>query len=273
MGADGSGMTRRAFLRGTACGIAASALTGAYADYDVHDLRLEPVELRLNRWKADGLRVAFITDIHVNERDEMERARRAAELLAATSPDLLLFGGDCVNTKRSAGMDHTARSLEPFERLRCPKIAVLGNHDYASRIVTRVEERLASSGFLLLKNRSVQMDGYRIAGYDDQVWGVRDPGFQPTEEGTIALLHEPDFVDIVPDTVSLQISGHSHGGQICLPDGQPIHTPFGSWKYQRGYYPDAKVPLYVSRGVGTSGLKWRMFCPPEITLFTLRSNV
>ena len=265
-------LTRRSFLRGAACGLAASVATGAYADYDVHDIQFERVELKLRRWKADGLRVGFITDVHVNDVDEMMRARRAAQMLAEASPDILLFGGDCVNTDRPVGLDYTSRCFEPFERLKCPKLAVLGNHDYASRIVARIEARLASSGFRVLKNETAEMDGYRIAGYDDQIWGNRNPDYQPGDHGTIALLHEPDFVDDVPETISLQLSGHSHGGQICLPTGEPLHTPFGSWKYKRGYFPDAKVPLYVSRGVGTSGLKWRLFCPPEITLFTLRSD-
>lgn len=266
-------MSRRSFLRGSACGLAGAVMAGAFADYSVHDVQLEKVELRLRRWRADGLRVGFITDIHVNDPDEMERAKRAAGLLATASPDLLLFGGDCVNTNLKPGLEHTSLCFEPFRKLKCPKLAVLGNHDYASKAVDEIERRLSDSGFLVLKNETVTIGNYRVAGYDDQVWGNRDESFQPREEGTIALLHEPDFVEEVPDSVSLQLSGHSHGGQICLPFGVPLHTPFGARKYRRGYFPDTKVPLYVSRGVGTTGFKWRLFCPPEVTLLTLRSSV
>ncbi|MFI5385561.1 MAG: metallophosphoesterase [Fimbriimonadales bacterium] len=264
-------MTRRSFLKGAACGMAGAVFTGAYADYSVHDTLLERVELRLKRWKADGLRVGFITDIHVNDYDEMTRALHAAKMLADTSPDILLFGGDCVNTKLKPGLEHTSICLEPFRKLRCPKLAVLGNHDYASKVPSQVEKRLTDSGFLVLKNETVSFGNYHVAGFDDRLWGKRDLAYQPRQEGTIALLHEPDFVDDVPETVSLQLSGHSHGGQICLPFGVPLHTPYGALKYRRGFFPDTKVPLYVSRGVGTTGFKWRLFCPPEVTLLTLRS--
>ena len=86
----------------------------------------------------------------------------------------------------------------------------------------------------------------------------------------LALFHEPDFVSEVPKHVSLQVSGHSHGGQICLPGGYAVHTPFGAKKYKSGYYPDARVPLYVTRGVGTTGPDYRLFCRPEVTILTLR---
>ncbi len=270
-GPPGQPLSRRSFLRGALCGTTAAVLGGAYADCDVNDVRLERVELRLKRWHADGLRVAFITDIHVNDSDEMERARNAAFMLVAESPDILLFGGDCMNRNSREGLEHTSAAFEPFQRIRCPKIAVFGNHDYASGRVEDIKQRLTQHGFRPLKNETADFGEYRIAGYDDQVYGDRDDAFQPSGPVTIALLHEPDFVDIVPSSVSLQLSGHSHGGQICLPFGKAIHTPYGARKYKRGFFGHAKVPLYVSRGVGTTGFKWRMFCPPEITLLTLRS--
>lgn len=265
-------MTRRSFVRGAAYGLAGATLTGAYGDYDSRNPQLEKVELKLKRWKADGLRVGFITDIHVNDMDEMVRAQHAAEMLADCQPDVLLFGGDCVNTRATEGLDNIGKAFRPFQKLKCPKIAVLGNHDYASGVVREVAAALGESNFGLLKNDTVKLGDYSVACYDDQLFGDVDPKFQPREEGTLALLHEPDFVDNTPESVSLQISGHSHGGQICLPFGVPLHTPKGARKYRRGYFPNTRVPLYVSRGVGTVGFKWRMFCPPEVTLLTLRSG-
>ncbi|HVT12051.1 MAG TPA: metallophosphoesterase [Fimbriimonadaceae bacterium] len=265
-------ITRRTFLRGAASGLAGSVLTAAYADYDVHDIRLEQVELRLKRWKADGLRVGFITDIHVNDPDEVERAVKAAEMLIETSPDLLLFGGDCVNSTTPIAKQNIVDALKPFEKLKCPKLAVLGNHDYWSGMIHQIEATVRDSGFQVLKNEVVEFDHYAVAGYDDRIGGVRDPNFQPRQESLISLMHEPDDVDFVPETASVQFSGHSHGGQICIPFGIILHTPKLSRKYRRGFFPDSRVPLYVSRGVGTTGFKWRMFCPPEVTLFTLRSE-
>jgi uncharacterized protein len=264
-------VSRRSFLKGVGFGLAGAALTGAYADYSARTPQLESIELKLKNWKADGLRVAFITDIHVNDADEMVRAQHAAELLAGTRPDILLFGGDCVNTTMREGLDNIPLAMKPFQSLKCPKLAVLGNHDYANG-VGAIADALGHSGFLVLKNEEARFGDFHIAGYDDRIGGTIDPSFKPRKEGTISLLHEPDFVDEAEDTVSLQISGHSHGGQICLPFGVPLHTPRGARKYRRGYFSSTKVPLYVSRGVGTIGFKWRLFCPPEVTLLTLRSG-
>jgi uncharacterized protein len=265
-------LTRRTFLRGAAYGLAGSVIVAAYSDYSAHVPQLESVELTLKGWKADGLRVGFITDIHVNDTDQMLTARAAAQMLANTAPDLLLFGGDCVNSKHPNGIANIKSAFEPFRKLKCPKLAVLGNHDYASSNVEDVEGALEASGFLVLKNQAVTFDNYRVAGYDDGFFGKTDPDFKAGGEGTIALLHEPDFVDKFNVEASLQLSGHSHGGQMCFPFGIVVHTPKGSRKYRRGFYPDANSPLYVSRGVGTTGPKWRIFCPPEVTLLTLRSE-
>jgi predicted MPP superfamily phosphohydrolase len=265
-------VSRRSFLKGAAFGLVGSVATAAYGDTSSRAIQLEQIELRLPHWKVDGLRVGFITDMHVNDPDEMARARHGAGMLAETSPDVLLFGGDCVNTNDPAGLENISTVLRAFEGLTCPRIAVLGNHDYWSNAVKEIERRLTNSGFTVLKNQIAEVNGYRVAGYDDRLHGTIDLGFQPTGPNTLVLMHEPDDVDVVDKSVSLQLSGHSHGGQICLPFGVPLHTPTLSRKYRKGYFPNARVPLYVSRGVGTTGFKWRMFCPPEVTLLTLRSG-
>lgn len=264
-------LTRRSFLRGAGFGLAASVAGAAYADYSGSNPVLESVELTLPRWKADGLRVAFFSDIHVNDSFETMRARRAIAMLAAEEPDLVLFGGDALDYKAPKTLEHIDTAFEPLANLTCPKLAVLGNHDYWSGMVERISDHIQGCGFRVLRNEVEEFDRFAVAGYDDRIGGDRDDSFQPRHESLLCLMHEPDDVDYVPETASLQISGHSHGGQICLPFGVPLHTPPLARKYRRGYFPDAKVPLYVSRGLGTSGFKWRMFCPPEVTLLTLRS--
>jgi hypothetical protein len=103
-------------------------------------------------------------------------------------------------------------------------------------------------------------------GHGDPAF-IADGSYSPS---LIALMHEPDFVSILPKKVCLQLSGHSHGGQMCLPMGVPIHLPRGGRLYVQGFYPHAPVPLYVTRGIGTTGLDFRTFCPPEVSILTLR---
>lgn len=249
-----------------------AASGGALGDIGSRSLTVERVRLRLRGWKTKPLRVGFFSDIHVNDPDEMMRARRASELLAAESPEIVLFGGDCVNWDSTPSMENISASLEPLAPLTCPKLAVLGNHDYWTGAVDKVEGRLNNAGFRVLKNEMIQLDGYSVAGYDDRMSGLRDPAFQPQAESLIVLMHEPDDVGVVPNTAALQISGHSHGGQICLPFGMILYTPSLAKVYRSGFYPNAHVPLYVSRGVGTVGPKWRAFCPPEVTILTLEGG-
>lgn len=109
---------------------------------------------------------------------------------------------------------------------------------------------------------------------DDATFNFQNYEFFPSEKvskNCLAVLHEPDYVEEMPGHVSLQISGHTHGGQVCLPFGYAMHTPKGGRRYIAGYFPHANVPLYVTRGVGTVGIDYRLFCRPEVTILTLRS--
>jgi predicted MPP superfamily phosphohydrolase len=83
------------------------------------------------------------------------------------------------------------------------------------------------------------------------------------------MIHEPDLVTEVPSWVNLQLSGHSHGGQICLPGGIPMMGTNLARVYLSGYYPEARVPVYVSRGIGTRHVNIRFYCRPEVTLMSL----
>jgi uncharacterized protein len=85
----------------------------------------------------------------------------------------------------------------------------------------------------------------------------------------VIVWHEPDAVDALPAGPDLMVSGHSHGGQFLAPWGWAPGTSELGKKYIRGWYPRAPVPLYVSRGVGTTGPPSRLFCPAEVSILTL----
>ena len=115
-----------------------------------------------------------------------------------------------------------------------------------------------------------------LAGYDDFWAGA--PDFDgvaaqiPAREAAIALGHEPDFAIEVAalDKFGLMLSGHSHGGQIALPGGIPIHVPTYAHKFPRGWYDVNGMRLYTNRGLGTVGVPLRFCSRPEISVFTLR---
>jgi predicted MPP superfamily phosphohydrolase len=161
-----------------------------------------------------------------------------------------------------------------FNDAACPVVAIMGNHDYWSTVPRKVVEAFRESKVKMLLNQTFELDGVTIAGLDDAIQRAQSYEFFPAgtvSKSLIALFHEPDFVKDMPKHVSLQISGHSHGGQVCLPFGKSMYTPYGARKYVAGFYPDARVPLFVSRGVGTTGPDYRLFCAPEVSVLTLRS--
>lgn len=254
-------------------GALTSMVSTSYANYATGALCVERHELAVPKWDADGFRIAVLADMHIDSSTEADHTKSAIRLALAEKPDLIALPGDFA----VIGMRPDARlimdALAPLRDAQCPVIGSLGNHDYDHNGECHVRSTLAQTAVRLLVNETVDVRGVTIAGIDDGIRGDADPSF--LKEGqfsrsTLALFHEPDYVPFVPKTVSLQISGHSHGGQICYPGGIRIHATRGSEDYCSGFYPNADVPLYVTRGIGTTGPRWRLFCPPEVSILTIR---
>ncbi len=255
----------------TGYGFAAALIPAAIADISADRLVIERHELKLPNWDANGFKVAVVSDLHANTQSMADRSARAIEMALVEKPDVLVMPGDFLNNSDEKSLALLREALAPLAYASCPVISTMGNHDYWARrphkIVDILEKRTQ-----LLRNEVQEVSGVTIAGIDDALANRHDVGFlKPNRhsKSLLALLHEPDFVKDVPDHLSLQISGHSHGGQICLPTGTALHTPYGAKKYIAGFYEDAKVPLYVTRGVGTTGSDWRLFCLPEVSILTL----
>jgi hypothetical protein len=165
--------------------------------------------------------------------------------------------------------------------------AVLGNHDYwhpsgAARVAQALRDAFAGRRFemLLNDNRVINAGGalLHIVGVDD-VWEQqhdlrRAIASLPPDQPAILLAHEPDLADEAATThpFVLQLSGHSHGGQVRLPFiGAPLLPPYGQ-KYPIGLQRAGDMLVYTSRGVGMIAPAVRFNCQPEVTLITLRSQ-
>ena len=245
----------------------------SFGSYCTGLISVEHHELSLPKWDADGLRVALLADLHTNTVEEVIHAKQAIRLAIEQKPDLIAIPGDFVNISEPTHLHFVRESLEPLHDAKCPVVATLGNHDYNCRHIEGIIDAIRTSPTVLLRNQAIEVKGVTVAGIDDAIARRHRTDFLADgslSKSLLALLHEPDFVEIMPNNVSLQLSGHSHGGQVCLPGGLALHTPRGAWDYIAGYYPDAKVPLYVTRGIGTVGLRVRLFCRPEVSILTLR---
>ncbi len=280
-------MTRRGLLKASVrSGIGASgAALGAFAwSYKVEPNRLqvEPLELKLSRLRPafDGYRIVQISDLHCDNPVDIVRMRRAVEVINGLQPDMVVITGDFIS-------DHPqtfARDIPSvLSRLATPDgvWGVLGNHDYwtDAELVRHTLQRsnvreLRNDVHLLRRDQST----LALAGLDDYWEKKADfPGLLnklPQADATILLQHEPDFADISAKTgrFDVQLSGHSHAGQVRMPFFGPIHLPQYGQKYHTGLYRVREMWQYTNRGLGTVGINMRFCCPPEITLLTLRAG-
>jgi len=222
----------------------------------------------------DGFTILQISDLHVDM--NQGAMRRLTQLLPELSYDLCVLTGD-YRGKTFGPCDAT---IEGMGRMRVHMTgavyAVLGNHD-TIRMVPALEEM----GIRVLLNETVAIvrDGQRLhlAGIDDahyyRVDNIEKAALQiPDGEFSVLLSHTPEiYRQAAHADFDLMLSGHTHGGQICLPGAVPItldatlprRMGSGSWRY-RG------MVGYTSVGVGSCIVPVRLNCPPEITLHRLR---
>ncbi len=167
-----------------------------------------------------------------------------------------------------------------LQQLHAPDgiLAVLGNHDHWSN--PQFNQTMQDLGIKVLENDLAMIqrgsDRLQIAGVRDFL--AKQADLQPilakmgNSQGAILLAHEPDFADISAATgkFDLQLSGHSHGGQVHIPGFRRITPPL-AYKYPAGQYQVQEMIQYTSRGVGIVTPRVRFNCRPEITVFTLRS--
>jgi uncharacterized protein len=280
-------ITRRAFLRFTtgAATLATSlggAMVGYAAGFEPNDLVLERKTVKLLKLPDafDGFRIVLLTDLHLHPFTSANLIRRAVEISNSLKPDLVLLGGDYV-----CGFAEAAFELGPILESLDAKhglFAVLGNYDHfrGDRIVL---EGLRRASIPVLMNEGVRLtigeSSIFLAGLDSVCAGKPDAraafSARKNEPVALALVHEPDYIDrlrrLVP--VDLQLSGHTHGGQIRVPGLGAIVLPACGQAYVEGLYRVGASQVYTSRGVGMVRLPFRFNCPPEVTEITLAQGV
>lgn len=240
----------------------------------------------LDRWpeRLNGFKIALLSDFHYDPVFSVHPLHSAVGIVNNLSPDLIAFTGDFVSLRFSRRENRIAAQAaapcaEILRGMKAPlgRWAVMGNHDQFTDHAV-VTAALQEREIAVLGNRAVaiEKDGARfwIAGVNDVFSGTADPGEAlgqvPYGEPVVLMAHEPDFADYIARfPIDLQLSGHSHGGQVRLPLVGPVFLPDLARKYVQGQYQVGKLKLYVNVGLGTVGLPIRWNCPPEITLLTL----
>ena len=257
-------------------GLAGTATLVYGALVEANRLVLERRKVRLKGWSKalEGVKFAILADLHVRDRYSAALAARAVAMAVSAKPDFVLIPGDLVARWQPGVLDLLTETLLPLAEAELTVVVSIGNHDHEGGAVKRVIELCENLGFKVLRNSAWRNRGITFAGIDSANEDQDLPG--PTMAkalqlgGPIVVLwHEPDVVERLPAGAVLMVSGHSHGGQFTFPGGfTPMHTRNGR-KYVRGFYPLAPTPLYVSRGVGTTGPPSRLNCPPEVSLLEI----
>jgi hypothetical protein len=191
-------------------------------------------------------------------------------------PDLVVLTGDFV--LETADSIYELAPVLSRLNAKYGVFSVLGNHDLWTD-ANVIRSGLEEVGLPVLKNSGISLslgqDMINLAGLD-AAWGGQPDLKQalrdlPQGIPTILLMHEPDIADILSQDkrVSLQLSGHTHGGQVRIPImGAPALPKYGK-KYDSGLYRVNAMWLYTNRGIGVIGPPVRLNCRPEITEITL----
>jgi predicted MPP superfamily phosphohydrolase len=271
-----------AFLIGSSSSLY-GALKGRY------DYRLEEVTFKLPGLSRalDGYSIAQLSDVHIGIFVGDRELAIAEELLRQAKPDLIVLTGDLLdNDARLAGqLARFVRRLTPLARHGV--VAISGNHDYFAG-VEEMAGAVKAAGARMLRNDAMVVGdagaGFSLLGVDD-VWARRDGGGPDLKRAVLALprlggrvapatdlprvllCHNPSFFEEAAGQVGLQLSGHTHGGQVNLGVRPADYLLAGGWV--AGRYDLKGSALYVNRGFGTVGPPARLGSPPEVTRIVL----
>ncbi|SHI93116.1 hypothetical protein SAMN02745163_01045 [Clostridium cavendishii DSM 21758] len=234
----------------------------------------------------NGFKIIQFADTHLGDFYSLEDLEKLVIKINDQKPDLVIFTGDLIDN--SSTYDKTKSIAPILNKIQASKgkFAVYGNHDLGGAGAKVYDDIMKKSGFKLLSNSKTSISlerGKKISlfGLDDFMLG--NPNISSTfkdlnkDDYNILLVHEPDVADRLTDyNIDLQISGHSHGGQVRLPFYGPIISPPYAKNYNVSHYTvnenSRPYELYVNTGIGNTKNPFRFMNPPNITVITLNNK-
>lgn len=279
-------ITRRTFIKNIARSViglfGVSGFSYYYARY------LEPEMLTVNHHSIhhpsipdafESFKIVQFSDTHIGFHYDLKQLQRTVQTINQQKPDLIVFTGDLVDKPHTYPFDSNLPSL--LNKLQAPygKYWIYGNHDHGGYGTEKIHQVMRDGGFTLLQNNHARIyrggSEFVLVGLDDVMLGQPNLPKALIDVApslfTILMVHEPDGADHYKSyPVDIQLSGHSHGGQIQLPLFGYLVTPPMAEKYVEGHYKLDSLDLFVSRGLGTTRLPYRFLCRPEISVFHLQ---
>jgi predicted MPP superfamily phosphohydrolase len=255
--------------------VALSVALGTYSFFEARKIGVEHVRILTDKLPASTprVRVAQISDVHLGLIVRNRKAKKIADVIRRADPDILVSTGDLVD----AEINHLEGLAEIFGKIhpRLGKFAVTGNHEFYAGI-DQALQFTRRAGFSVLRGEAVQVgEILRIAGVDDPMVaalgsGAGRPevailGRTPTPLFTLFLKHRPRISEGSRNLFDLQLSGHTHNGQI-FPFRYVVGRPYPNLS---GLFPLGGSFLYTSRGTGTWGPPMRFLSSPIVTVIDI----
>ena len=221
-----------------------------------------------------SVKIALISDIHWGLFSRDWQLQRLIDRINTLQVDAVFVAGDWTYEPK---LDLQA-GFAPFKQLRVPVFAVLGNHDVEKpgpKLAMQLRRALTANGVQFVEGQSIAWRGWQVVGLDD-LWGGKPREqiatlFAQPAPNRLVLTHQPDTLALLPaNAMQLGFAGHSHGGQILLPyftDWQLRTTMKKPW--YNGLYETTHGKVFVTPGIGMSGLPWRFLVPPTIDVITI----
>jgi uncharacterized protein len=246
-----------------------------YGYYEAEQIKVERIVLKTDKIpeKAGIVKVVQVSDVHLGLIVQQRRLGKIMAVVRKLNPDILVSTGDLVDGQ----LNHLGGLIAPLKELSPPlgKFAIMGNHEFYAGIDTSVNF-MEKAGFTVLRGKGVTVgDLVNIAGVDDitnRAFGYTQVSEKtllsslPKEKFTLLLKHRPVADREAVDLFDLQLSGHTHKGQI-FPFRYVTKLFFPMYN---GYFKLSETSrLYASRGSGTWGPPIRFLTPPEVTLIEL----
>lgn len=235
--------------------------------------------------KYHGLKVVHLTDIHYGTTINEKKLKYLVEQINFINPDIVVLTGDLLDETVEYNKDEIINNLKEI-KAKLGKYAISGNHDYP---IENYNSIIKESGFTNLDNTYELI--YNNTNQPIIISGISSNLIDTTDLNTktekfneyistngkpiysILLIHEPDYIDNLDlNNYDLVLAGHSHNGQINIPLLKKLYLPVGSYKYVDGHYNINNTDIFVSNGIGTSGVKFRLFSKPSFNFYRITNK-
>lgn len=232
----------------------------------------------------DGLKIAHIADIHYGRTTDKNQLNELVSKLNEIKPDIVIFTGDLIDKDTKLDDKKTNEIIEALSKIEATlgKYSIKGNHDYSfdefDRIINESSFTNISDSYELIYNKSknpIMIIGLNSNLKSDKLIQSKIENINENIKEIdcsykILMLHEPDYVnDIDYNSYNLILAGHSHGGQIRLPLIGSIITPTKAKIFHDEYYKLNNTNLFISSGIGTSTVSFRLFNKPSFNLYRI----